>query len=290
MKRLVGFLLAVGCLCAALPGAAAVPDRETLDILRAARTVRLVIDQSYYYRPRNQIRREPIPGFSLDLASLVTDLLSDAGVAVVGADAAAFDATLRLTIRGDAVGRTYREGLLGHFYAGAMISGEIAVWVPGTEPWRTPLRTRLMPPLEIRLNFGYEQPANAPFGEAIALPGSFLPRFMEVAGLLYGPAPLANVLESGSPAARRSAAGALGDLGDPAATGPLVAALTDPDPDLRRDVAWALGRIGDPRARGPLSAALSDPDSDVRWFAGWALEQIEERLSSGSTPPPPGGG
>jgi hypothetical protein len=183
-----------------------------------------------------------------------------------------------LFIRGDAVGRQYRDGLSGYFYAGAMISGEIAVWAPGIQPWRTPVRTRLMPPLVIRLNFDYERPANAPFREAIALPGSFLPRFMEVAGQIYGPAPLASALESGAPATRRSAAGALGGLGDPAATGPLVAALTDPDPGIRSDVAWALGRIADPRAREPLSAALSDPDGDVRWFARWALEQIAERI------------
>ena len=279
MQRLVGLLLAAACLRAASPGAAAVPDREALDALRAARTVRLVIDQSYYYRPRNQIQSEPIPEFSLDLAGPVGDVLADAGVEVVGADAAAFDATLRLAIRGDAVGRLYHQGLSGYFYAGAMISGEIVVSAPGIEPWRTPFRTRLMPPLEIRLNFGYEQPSNAPFGEAIAFPGSFLPRFMEVAGLLYGPGPLANVLDSGSLPAQRSAAGALGDLGDPAATAPLVAALADPEPDLRRDAAWALGRIGDPGATGPLKAALSDPDNDVRWFANWALEQIAERAA-----------
>ena len=43
---------------------------------------------------------------------------------------------------------------------------------------------------------------------------------------------------------------------------------------VRRSAAWALGKIGDARAVEPLAAALRDNDSDVREAAAQALKSL----------------
>ena len=58
----------------------------------------------------------------------------------------------------------------------------------------------------------------------------------------------------------RSAAEALGRIGDARAVDPLIAALRDEDIYVVRSAAEALGRIGDARAVDPLIAALRDED------------------------------
>ncbi|MEW6663301.1 MAG: tRNA epoxyqueuosine(34) reductase QueG [Bacillota bacterium] len=64
---------------------------------------------------------------------------------------------------------------------------------------------------------------------------------------------------------RRNAAVALGNLGDPAAVGPLVKALDDPSPLIRGHAAWALGRLGGVEAKEALERALAaEKDETVR--------------------------
>lgn len=70
---------------------------------------------------------------------------------------------------------------------------------------------------------------------------------------------------------RRSAARALGQIGDARAVEPLITALRDESWGVRRDAAKALGRIGDARAVEPLLGALRDEDSNVRREAAKAL-------------------
>jgi hypothetical protein len=55
---------------------------------------------------------------------------------------------------------------------------------------------------------------------------------------------------------------------------PLIAAMGDEDSVVRRSAAWALGQIGDARAVEPLIAALGDRDSDVRDAASQALRSL----------------
>ena len=115
---------------------------------------------------------------------------------------------------------------------------------------------------------------------------------------------------------RKSAAEALGKLGDPKAVAPLIHALKDEDWRVRMGAADLLGKLGDPKAVDPLIDALDDkykvdvgvtalealrkigkpavrplinaltyefyfggypPSSaDVRWFAAICLEEIGE--------------
>jgi hypothetical protein len=73
---------------------------------------------------------------------------------------------------------------------------------------------------------------------------------------------------------RRDAAGALGDMGDPAAVEPLMVALDDDSASVRIAVIAALGRIGDPAAVEPLMAALRSQAVDIRKAAADSLGQV----------------
>ncbi len=79
------------------------------------------------------------------------------------------------------------------------------------------------------------------------------------------------------PAVLKSAAEALGDIGD-AAVLSLQSALADPDTAVRREVVHGLSRVG-PGAVEALVAALADSDEEVRF---WALDAIvvDQRESS----------
>lgn len=74
--------------------------------------------------------------------------------------------------------------------------------------------------------------------------------------------------------ARRWAAIALGEIGDPIAVEPLIAALDDDWWGVRYKAAGALGEIGDKRAVEPLITALGDGHEDVRWYAADSLGKI----------------
>ena len=78
---------------------------------------------------------------------------------------------------------------------------------------------------------------------------------------------------------RRTCVWALGQLEDPAAVDGLIRATHDADADVRRTALWALGQIEDARAVPGLSAALRDGDVEVRRTAAWALGQIESKES-----------
>jgi len=70
---------------------------------------------------------------------------------------------------------------------------------------------------------------------------------------------------------RRTAAKALGDLGDSCAVEPLLLVMRDREERVRQAAAEALGKLGDARAFQPLVAALKDQDRDVCLAASNAL-------------------
>jgi HEAT repeat protein len=71
------------------------------------------------------------------------------------------------------------------------------------------------------------------------------------------------------------AAAILGEIGDPAAVGPLIRALRDANDDLRCQASGALAKFGR-EAVEPLGAALADPDPDVRIVAAGVLGDTGE--------------
>jgi HEAT repeat protein len=54
----------------------------------------------------------------------------------------------------------------------------------------------------------------------------------------------------------------------------LILLLNDPKRGVRKTAAWALGEIGDDRAVPALTSALEDPDAGVRTAAQEALDTI----------------
>jgi HEAT repeat protein len=76
---------------------------------------------------------------------------------------------------------------------------------------------------------------------------------------------------------RKSAATALGEIGDPQAVDSLITALEDEDDYVCRAAAEALGQIGDARAVEPLvAAAVYNWDRGIREAAAKALRQIRD--------------
>ena len=91
---------------------------------------------------------------------------------------------------------------------------------------------------------------------------------------------LISALEDEDRDTQRSAAKALGEIGDVRAVGPLIAALLKQEKEawvgvmVRSSAAEALGKIGDARAVEPLIHALKDEDDGVRREAAEALGEI----------------
>jgi hypothetical protein len=86
--------------------------------------------------------------------------------------------------------------------------------------------------------------------------------------------PLIAALKDSDDKVRRSAAEALGKIGDSCAVEPLIAALKDSDYEVRWQAREALGKMGDPRAVEPLVVALKDSDYEVHWQAREVLGKI----------------
>lgn len=76
---------------------------------------------------------------------------------------------------------------------------------------------------------------------------------------------------------RQTAVWALGQIQDHGAVDALVDALSDTDPQVRATAVWALGRIQDDRAVDGLVGVMGDADPEVRKDAAWALGQIQDR-------------
>jgi HEAT repeat protein len=94
------------------------------------------------------------------------------------------------------------------------------------------------------------------------------------------PDQLIQQLKAKSPADRRTAAVALGKLGDPRAVAPLIPCLQDKDRSVARAAAESLVKIGQPALR-PLIACLNDTSAEVRRTAVQALGQLRDKQAVG---------
>ncbi len=83
-------------------------------------------------------------------------------------------------------------------------------------------------------------------------------------------------LESDIPAARKSAAEALGKLGDTRAVEPLIRILNDKNREVREKVIEALGALGDIRALEPLFEVYKDKDEYIRFRVLLAISNFRD--------------
>lgn len=95
-------------------------------------------------------------------------------------------------------------------------------------------------------------------------------------------------LTSTDPAVRLEAARALGELGDPAAVGPLSqTARSDPRPEVRGWALRALHQIGTPEAIAAIRAqATADTDERVRTLATQLVASVEPAAAPAEQPGP----
>ena len=252
-----------------------------------------MVEQSYSYLERTVYAKQEIEGYRLPFARVARYLLEEAGLRVIEAgdpDAGAapdatIEATLVITARGRAISRLYLDQFEDYLFTGAEIIGDIVFSAPGATPWRTEFRSQHGPPFYVHINLGFDQPEGAPFAEAFVGPTSFVARYAEAVGQVYGERPLIAALDGRDTAVRLHAARVLGGIAGPGVGAALLAALEDRDPKLRKEAAWSLGRLADPGAVHALTIALDDADADVRWFAGWALSRIGDAMAAGTDAP-----
>jgi len=239
--------------------------------VEAVETVRVVVEQDFVYRERTSIEAKPIPSFELPLAELAVDLLVGAGADVVGPDATAYDASLHIIARGEALGLLYADADARYLYTGANVRGALAFQRGGTSVMDSAFVGQINRQRKFERDLGYDDPANAPFDSALRAPGSYMDRLVELIGAVYGAPALASALLDGDPRLRPTATRVMGDLGDASVVPDLIGALADTDDAVRWQAAWSLGRLGDRRAIAALIEALGDRHPDVRWFSAWSL-------------------
>lgn len=220
----------------------------------------LVVEESY-----PQIEGE----FSEGIAEAVERILSELGLQVM-AEGEPCDATLTVTLTGEALGASYKH--FGSFdtsrcYTGAKVYGEMTLTSPGTAPLTVAARAR-KPTISGTI---YECPgkAQAPFYSV--WPEAVLDGLAD----LWGPQVVFQALGDEDADVRQGATSALGKIG-PEVVPALIRALGDEDELLRWGAAVALEEIG-LKAREAIPAlieALGDEDQYVRSAAAEALGKI----------------
>jgi hypothetical protein len=233
-------------------------SKEQIETFQHAKTVRLIVEQSY----------GSAEGVSLPFEDLAQELLKYAGVRVVGSDEKGTDATLKIKAKGKPIGAKYN---LGYLYTGARLKGGILFEIQGHRAFKKKFSGKLLPFEEASVPRLQRSPSDAPF--PYLFEKSFRPAVFEMIAEIYGVSYLISALKD--LCFRESALEKLADIGKPAVE-PLITALRNQDVSIRSGAARALGAIKDDRALEPLMVALKDENASVRMWAAEALGQIKD--------------
>jgi hypothetical protein len=239
-----------------------VPTPEPLTVrvvgYEDVRTIQLVVEQSY---PEIQGKSaEPI-------AETCGRILMEAGLQVVDETAVHYDATLTITLTGEALGTNYTMGR--YCYSGAKVKGQAVLSAPTSEPFEILVSEEDPCPYTISHCPG---PLEAPFEKVWSR------AILNALARLWGPSPLIIALEDEDWHVREAAAIVLGHIGPEAkeAVPALIEALQDEEWDVRHAALGALGEIG-PEAKEAVPAlikALRDEHPYTRQDAALALGSI----------------
>jgi len=264
--------------------------QEQIKVLRSAKSVRIVVNQSY----------DKAKDVSLPFEDWTGKLLKNAGLKVAGTDAKRYDATIKIQTRGKPLGAVY--SLERYEYSGASLSGTISFEIPNIPSYKESFQATVKPPDKIgsvRMSV-----SDAPFWEAFRAHGSFLPKIFEIMGEYFGNKPLIEAIKDGSLKVKLMPAVSLENINDSreikqliaslkdkrhgvnaadalvkiakSAVKPLITALKDKNREVRKNAARALGEIKDRRAVKPLIAALDEEDKDFQEIVAEALGRIKD--------------
>jgi HEAT repeat protein len=205
------------------------------------------------------------------IAEAARRILAGIGVLVVAQEAPC-DATMTVSLRGEALGAEYSGDK--YCYSGARVDGQMTLALADRAPLTLPIEGEQQTPFSISVC--PEQAADAPFAKAWsqALLGGL--------AQLWGPQTLIQALMDESVRVREAAANALAESGPQAvdAVPALIQALRNEEQDwaLREAASDALGAIG-AEAVPALIEALSDEDERVRGAAVGALRDMGPQAS-----------
>ncbi len=275
------------------------PSEEQRQAFRAAKTVRIVVEQTY----------EQAPEIRLPFEEVTRRLLAYTQLTAVGAPSETADMTVTIRARGRARSRSYTATdyslVSQQLYTGASLQGDVAAVVESYPPLSRSFRREVEPPRTINDAQvpKYRRPADAPFVEAFAsaAPESFLWTLEEFLSELYGRRTVAGAFKDNHTYVATIGLGALMKLDPPEAAATCVEALREPraetdvnniftclwslahqrpesleallpiandsDSTVRSAAVYALGQIEDPRAAEAVVAAMRDPQDTVRYYS-----------------------
>jgi hypothetical protein len=179
---------------------------EEIDTFRLVKKVHIEIKESY----------DEAINVNLPFEEIVNKFLKYAGAKVVRDN---YDAILRITVEGKALGASYTPGRI-RLYTGSRVSGKIAFEIiNGKRVIERSFSGQVPPPFSANIsNERLRKPEGAPFLEAMKVKGSFCFSLAKMIGEIYG-------LET------------------------LTLALRDEDPFFGWNAAWALEEIKGPSSR-----------------------------------------
>lgn len=245
------------------------PSKKQLEAFRSAKTVQIVVEQSY----------GEAKDASLPIMDVARRLLEYAGLQVVGSNVKEYDLYIKIEAEGEALSRSYTPGV--KLYTGASLAGSILFKIPGIPIYEKffvtyqspPLRS---PPYAISGSIEeYRTPSGALFEEILYGKGTVVSKIVEMMTEIYGITCVIASLKDED--VQDSTAYALGEIKDPRTVEPLIAALKDEDEAVRAHAAHALGKIKDPHAVGALIAVLKDNHEYIRYLSAIALEDITQK-------------
>ena len=236
------------------------PSKKQFEAFRSAKTVQIVVEQSY----------GEAKDVSLPIMDVARRLLKYAGLQVVGSNVKDCDLYIKIEAEGKTLSSSYTPGR--KLYTGAPISGSISFEIPGIPIYKKSFRAESWP----YIIPGSMKDDQTPSGAVFYGPGSVGSKIIEMMVEIYGITCVIAGLKDEDKDVRGETAFVLGEIKDPQAVEPLIATLKDEDKDVRRFTAYALGEIKDPRAVEPLITTLKDEDKEVREAAEDALSEIKE--------------
>ncbi len=227
---------------------------EQLEAFRSAKTVRVIVEQSY----------GEAKGVGLPFQEIAEKLFQYNGLKVVKGETEDCDLTLKIQAKGSAKGSSYSGGARsGYYYTGASLSGLISLEIQGIPAYKSEFKGYREPSKATWPTSSQKKSSGAPFQSVFYKMGSFATKMMYIMGDIYGTTFILKAFKDKDANIAGTATRVFRNIKDPQTVEPLVSALKDESGFVRSNAAIILARIGDPRAIKPLIDALKEEDNII---------------------------